>query len=98
MDIAYSTKFGRYIKGRAEDALALLVDDGYSSKVDLLFTSPPFPLNRKKKYGNLQGEEYIDWLASFAPVFRDLLSPEGSIVIELGNSWEPGSPVMSTLA
>lgn len=98
MEIAYSTNFGRFIKGRAEDALAVLIDEGYGRKVNLLFTSPPFPLNRKKKYGNYQGQEYIDWLASFAPVFRELLSPEGSIVIELGNSWEPGSPVMSTLA
>jgi hypothetical protein len=26
------------------------------------------------------------------------LSPDGSIVIEMGNAWEPGKPVMSTLA
>src|SRR5439155_17196004 len=38
------------------------------------------------------------WLASFAPRFRKLLKPKGSIVIEVGNAWEPGLPVMSTLA
>jgi site-specific DNA-methyltransferase (cytosine-N4-specific) len=27
-----------------------------------------------------------------------MLAPDGSIVMEMGNSWEPGSPVMSTLA
>jgi site-specific DNA-methyltransferase (cytosine-N4-specific) len=70
----------------------------YKRKVQLIFTSPPFPLNRKKKYGNLQGEAYVKWFAGLAPVFRQLLKKKGSIVIELGNAWEPGQPVMSTLA
>jgi len=55
--------------------------------VQLVFTSPPFPLNRKKRYGNLQGEEYVNWLTSFAPLFRKLLKKDGSVVLELGNSW-----------
>lgn len=66
--------------------------------MDLIFASPPFPLNRKKKYDNLQGAEYVKWLEGHAPLFRDLLTSTGSIVMELGNSWEPGKPVMSTLA
>lgn len=70
----------------------------YHGKVQLIFTSPPFPLNRKKKYGNLQGESYSRWLASFAPIFKEFLKEDGSIVIELGNAWEPGKPVMSNLA
>lgn len=67
------------------------------NKVNLILTSPPFPLNRKKKYGNLTGEEYKEWLSSLAPLFSDLLAEDGSIVIELGNSWEAGRPVQSTL-
>lgn len=67
-------------------------------KVRLIFTSPPFPLNRKKRYGNEQGDAYVTWLASFASLFREFLAPDGSIVIEMGNAWEPGHPVMSTLA
>jgi len=31
-------------------------------------------------------------------MFKRMLTPSGSIVIEMGNSWEPGAPVMSTLA
>lgn len=67
-------------------------------KVSLIFTSPPFPLNRKKKYGNLLGQEYLEWLAGLAPQLVRLLKPDGSIVIEVGNSWNPGEPTMSTLA
>ena len=65
-------------------------------KMQLVFTSPPFPLNTKKNYGNLQGEAYIRWFASFAPLLRELLTDDGSIVVEVGNAWLPGEPVMST--
>ena len=54
-------------------------------------------MNRKKKYGNLRGEAYVNWLADFAPLFKKLLKPNGSIVMELGNAWEPSKPVMSIL-
>jgi DNA modification methylase len=66
-------------------------------RVNLIFTSPPFPLNRKKRYGNLHGTEYVEWLASFAPLLRDYLAEDGSVVIELGNGWDKGRPTMSTL-
>jgi len=66
-------------------------------KFTLIFTSPPFPLNKKKAYGNLNGQEYIDWLSGFADIFKELLKPEGSLVVELGNAWVPGSPTMSLL-
>lgn len=68
----------------------------YKGKVQLAFTSPPFPLNTKKSYGNLQGEEYIRWFAKFAPLLRDIVTEDGSIVIEIGNAWMPGQPTMST--
>jgi site-specific DNA-methyltransferase (cytosine-N4-specific) len=97
-NVAYRTDLGRFVLGNAEGALASDLGTELKGKVDLIFTSPPFPLNNKKKYGNLQGEAYIEWLAGFATLFRSLLKPKGSIVIEMGNAWEPGKPVMSTLA
>jgi site-specific DNA-methyltransferase (cytosine-N4-specific) len=84
--------------GSADEVLAASELAPYLGKVNLIFTSPPFPLNRKKKYGNYQGREYVAWLAHFAPIFRELLAESGSIVMEMGNAWEPGQPVMSTLA
>jgi site-specific DNA-methyltransferase (cytosine-N4-specific) len=70
----------------------------FAGKVQLIFTSPPFPLNRKKAYGNKQGEQFVEWLADLAPDLKKLLTPTGSIVMEMGNAWEPGRPVMSVLA
>lgn len=97
--VAHTTTRGIAYRGLAEEVLRdPTFRKQYRHKVQLIFTSPPFPLNRKKKYGNLQGERYIEWLASFAPIFREFLRPNGSIVMEIGNAWQPGSPVMSTLA
>jgi len=98
MQIGYRTKYGIFFQGRVEDVLISPLAKKYRGKVDLIFTSPPFPLNRKKKYGNLQGEDYTNWLKSLANVFRVYLKPKGSIVMEVGNSWEKDKPVMSTLA
>ncbi len=94
----YETNLGRMYWGKAEELLLRHPLNVRKKKVQLIFTSPPFPLNRKKKYGNLQGREYVDWLAGFAGLFRAFLKENGSLVVELGNAWEPGRPVMSTLA
>jgi len=97
--IAYRTSRGIAYKGMAEDVLENpQFQRRYRGKIQLIFTSPPFPLNRKKRYGNERGNEYVQWLADFAPLFRDYLTKDGSIVMEVGNAWEPGLPVMSTLA
>ncbi|HWR35880.1 MAG TPA: site-specific DNA-methyltransferase [Clostridia bacterium] len=97
LEPAYSTPSGEMYAGDAKEILAKLNRAGFKHSAQLIFTSPPFVLNRKKKYGNLTGREYIQWLSSLAPLFADLLKPDGSIVIELGNGWVPGKPTMSTL-
>lgn len=93
----YETKLGAAF---CSDTLKVLDSSRFKKnrgKVQLVFTSPPFPLNTKKKYGNMQGEAYIEWFAQFAPKLRDMVTDDGSIVIEIGNAWEPRRPVMSTL-
>ena len=96
--VAYRTRYGRMLQGKAEDILSLPSLRALCGRINLIFTSPPFPLNTKKRYGNLTGDEYIEWFTNFAPIFRELLTNDGSLVIELGNAWEPGRPIMSTLA
>jgi site-specific DNA-methyltransferase (cytosine-N4-specific) len=98
VELAFRTKWGSSFKALAEDALTSKQLVSWRGKVDLILTSPPFPLNRKKRYGNLQGEAYAEWLSSFVHLFKRFLTPTGSIVIELGNAWEAGRPVMSTLS
>jgi DNA modification methylase len=84
-------------RGTIEAFLASDIAAAVRNEVQLAFTSPPFPLNRKKQYGNLTGEDYLNWLGELAGPLGDLLADDGSLVIELGNGWEQGKPVMSTL-
>lgn len=76
-----------------------LLDQGtdLAGKVNAVITSPPFPLVRKKKYGNLEGEQYLDWFAGLARPLSRLIADDGSIVIEMGNAWVKGEPTVSTL-
>lgn len=85
-------------RGKSEEVLQSPPLKHLGGSVQLLFTSPPFPLNRKKSYGNHQGKKYVRWLASYAKPFKRCVGNKGSIVIELGNGWEHGRPTMSTLA
>ena len=95
-DTAYQTPAGRLFVGKAEDVLADPALDPWRGRVQLVFTSPPFPLVRQKKYGNLAGEAFADWLAGYAIGLTKFLTPDGSIVLELGNGWNPGTPTVST--
>ncbi len=95
--IVHSTQLGTYYNGNSIDLLRSDLGDALRGKVQLIVTSPPFPLNNKKSYDNLQGDEYREWFASLATTFADVLTDDGSIVIEIGNSWMPGRPVQSLL-
>ena len=66
-----------------------------SGSVDLVMTSPPFALTRKKEYGNLRENQYLTWFRTFAAEFRRVLKDSGSLVIDIGGSWKPGAPVRS---
>jgi site-specific DNA-methyltransferase (cytosine-N4-specific) len=94
----YKTKRGVMLVGKVEDALNSSRFKKLEGKVNLIFTSPPFPLVRKKRYGNETGKAYLKWLQALAPKLTKLLAKNGSIVMEVGNSWVAGTPVMSTLS
>ena len=93
----YKSKKGKLIVGDSIDLLSDELHKSLKGKVNLIITSPPFPLNSKKKYGNEKGEEYQKWFTELAPIFSDLLTEDGSLIIEIGNSWEPERPVQSLL-
>jgi DNA modification methylase len=96
--VQYTTDYGVSLVGNSGLVLGGEEAERLKGEVQLVFTSPPFPLNNKKRYGNEQGEAYKNWLVGFAALLKRVLRPDGSIVIEVGNAWEPGLPVMSTLA
>jgi len=91
MRARYRTSRGTMYEG---DALELLGGIRKNS-VQAIITSPPFALRREKAYGNPPADEYVAWMMPFAAEFLRVLKPDGSLVIELGGSWLPGSPTRS---
>jgi site-specific DNA-methyltransferase (cytosine-N4-specific) len=79
----YATRLGRAFQGDCREILQSIP----SGSVSLCCTSPPFPLRRKKAYGNVTAEEYPDWIMPIAKEIYRVLRPEGSLVLELGGAW-----------
>ena len=49
--IGYTTEKGKLYHGKIEEFLQSEACHEYKGKINLIFTSPPFPLNRKKNMG-----------------------------------------------
>jgi len=88
----HRTKLGRIYHG---DSLRIFADLIAPASVDLVMTSPPFGLVRKKDYGNADAHEYLDWFRPFGEAFRKAIKPSGSLVIDIGGAWIPGQPTRS---
>lgn len=87
----YVTEYGAAYLGDALELLKLLPN----KSVDLVMTSPPFALNRKKAYGNASSKEYVKWFMPFAKEFWRVLKDNGSLVIHIGGAWDKGQPTRS---
>ncbi len=97
MSLFFKTKNGEAHNSSIEKFLESTKGKSLKGKVNLIFTSPPYPLIVPKKYGNKQGEDYLNWIAEVSKGLKELLTEDGSLVVEIGNAWTKGSPIMSTL-
>ena len=88
----YQTQLGSMLLG---DARSHLFNGATEKSVDLIMTSPPFGLVRKKAYGNEDAHRYCDWFRPFAIGFQRVLKDTGSLVIDIGGAWKPGRPTRS---
>jgi DNA modification methylase len=87
----YQTDLGAAYVGDSAELLKRLGDES----IDLVMTSPPFALQRKKAYGNEDQDTYVDWLLGFCREVYRVLKPTGSFVLDLGGAYEKGRPVRS---
>ena len=85
------TDHGRVVIGDCLRELAQMEE----GSVDLIMTSPPFGLVRKKGYGNVDAPDYVDWFRQFGEAFHRVLKDSGSLVIDIGGAWNPGLPTRS---
>ena len=63
-----------------------------TESVDLVITSPPFALQRKKEYGNEITDDYVDWILPFGEQVYRVLKVTGSFVLDLGGAYLPKRP------
>ncbi len=87
----YSTGFGMALLGDALHVMRRL----RAESVDLILTSPPYPLIRKKAYGNVHACAYLAWFAPFAAEIVRILKDSGSLVLCLGGVWNRRLPTKS---
>ena len=87
----YATDLGAAYVGDARKFLRQLPDQC----VNLIVTSPPYALHFKKEYGNVEKHEYVPWFLEFAREFQRVLKKDGSLVIDIGGSYEKGRPTRS---
>ena len=90
-EIFFKGAHGNIYLGDCLDVLRDLADNS----VDLIITSPPYALIKKKNYGNLASDEYLDWFRPFGKEFFRVLSPHGSFALNIGGSWVKGQPTRS---
>lgn len=89
----FLTNYGAALWSLAEDA-AGLIDE---ASLRLLLASPPYALNTKKKYGNVAAGEYVDWLTRILERLMPCMKTDGSIVLNIGDSWQKGMPAINTV-
>ncbi len=73
----YYTASGALYVGDSKDLLKAIPDNS----VNLVFTSPPYPLVFKKEYGNVDAHEYVEWLMTFVREIKRVLTDDGSFVL-----------------
>jgi site-specific DNA-methyltransferase (adenine-specific) len=55
----------------------------YDNSVDLVVTSPPYAERRKKAYGGIPAEKYIEWFLPISAELRRVLNTTGSLVLNI---------------
>jgi DNA modification methylase len=87
----YSTGQGAAYLCDSKDLLEQLP----AKSINLIFTSPPYALHFKKEYGNVTKGAYVEWFLGFAREFFRVLKDDGSFVLNIGGSYNEGTPTRS---
>ena len=65
--------------GDCEDVLKNISDNS----VDLIFTSPPYADQRKKTYGGIHPDDYVEWFLPKTEQMLRVLKPTGTFVLNI---------------
>ncbi len=87
----YQTELGDAYLADSGELLGAIPDGA----VNAVITSPPYALHFKKEYGNASQREYVAWFLPFAEQIFRVLPDDGSFVLNIGGSYNPGTPTRS---
>lgn len=90
-DPFYVTESGIAFLGDSHELLSEIP----TGSINLVLTSPPYALHFKKAYGNASKEDYIEWMLPFAREIHRVLADDGSFVLNIGGSYNKGTPTRS---
>ena len=91
MEVYFETNKGKIILGDCLEYFKTVKD----KSINLIVTSPPYALIKKKEYGNEDSKAYLDWFRPFAKEFYRVLTDNGSFILNIGGSWNKGEPTRS---
>ena len=69
----------KVLLGDCEEVLKGIPDNS----VDLIFTSPPYADQRRRTYGGIRPDDYVDWFMPKADQFYRVLKPKGTFVLNI---------------
>lgn len=87
----YSTELGNAYLGDSLEVMKRIP----TGSINLVLTSPPYALHFKKEYGNASKADYVAWMLPFAKEIHRVLADDGSFVLNIGGSYNQGSPTRS---
>ncbi|HUV06031.1 MAG TPA: site-specific DNA-methyltransferase [Armatimonadota bacterium] len=76
---SYPELQSRIFQGDCRLILPTIPDDS----IDLIVTSPPYADQRKRVYGGVRPDEYIDWFLPIAAELKRVLKPAGSFILNI---------------
>ena len=69
----------KIIFGDCTKELAQLEDNS----IQLIFTSPPYADQRKRTYGGIHPDDYVDWFLPIAAELKRVLKPRGTFILNI---------------
>lgn len=61
-----------------------------TNSVDLIVTSPPYAERRKKTYGGISSDEYVEWFKPISEQLLRILKPSGTFILNIKENAENG--------
>ena len=65
------------------DCFEILKNNIPDNSIDLIFTSPPYAERRKKTYGGVSADKYVEWFLPIASELKRILKPTGSFFLNI---------------